>query len=424
MRGVEALALALRRSADCWYAVPGYPVSELAAATGALLTTNEKVALEYALGDSLAGRRAAVIVKHVGLNACADPLVHATAQGLRAGVVVVVGDDVRPVGSDVTGDSRYYGEVAQVPVLEPDGEVIAPAIEAAFEASETFSRVAIIRVTPDLLDADVPEIHAPRSDRRGSLMDPGLTMAGRAQVSDQGTRAMFAWSRSSPLNRISGGTVGAGPVKGVSSRAVTVYPPPASLDLLADTREIGRPFLAEHRHIAPPKIAGEPERFSSRGYSRTFCRDCPFHPTFAILLDGGMRAICDAGCAILAMNPPYSLGIASYGLGSSVAVAATGTGVALTGDYALIHSGLNALIDVYARRLPLLCIVLANNRMGMTGGHPVPDILRYITWADPVVCAADDETALRRALVTPTEPCTVVIEGTCPGGAYHETLEY
>ena len=87
---------------------------------------------------------------------------------------------------------------------------------------------------------------------------------------------MFAWSRSSPLNRISGGTVGAGPVKGVSSRAVTVYPPPASPDLLADTREIGRPFLAEHR--SPPEVAGEPERFSSRGYSRTFCRDCPFHP--------------------------------------------------------------------------------------------------------------------------------------------------
>ncbi|MCK9308460.1 MAG: thiamine pyrophosphate-dependent enzyme, partial [Methanoculleus sp.] len=68
------------------------------------------------------------------------------------------------------------------------------------------------------------------------------------------------------------------------------------------------------------------------------------------------------------MNPPYRIGIATYGLGSSVAVAATGPGVALTGDYALLHSGLNALIDVYERKLPLLCIVLANTRMGMTGG--------------------------------------------------------
>ena len=91
MKGVEALALALQRSADCCYTVPGYPISELAAAVGATITVNEKVALEYALGDSISGRRVALIVKHVGLNACADPLVHATAQGLRAGVVVVVG---------------------------------------------------------------------------------------------------------------------------------------------------------------------------------------------------------------------------------------------------------------------------------------------------------------------------------------------
>ena len=54
---------------------------------------NEKTALEYALGDSLSGRRAAVIIKNVGLNACADPLLQATAQGLICGVVIVAGDD-------------------------------------------------------------------------------------------------------------------------------------------------------------------------------------------------------------------------------------------------------------------------------------------------------------------------------------------
>ncbi|WP_292491165.1 hypothetical protein [Methanoculleus sp. 10] len=77
-----------------------------------------------------------------------------------------------------------------------------------------------------------------------------------------------------------------------------------------------------------------------------------------------MRAACDAGCAVLAMNPPYRVGVATYGLGSSVAVAATGTGVALTGDYALLHSGLNALIDVYERGLLLLCIVLRTTGWG------------------------------------------------------------
>lgn len=226
---------------------------------------------------------------------------------------------------------------------------------------------------------------------------------------------MFAWSRSSSLNRFSDGKF----------RPVTVYPPPADPELLARVVEVGRPFLREHRLLTPPETAGEPERFSSRGFSRTFCRDCPFHPALAILSGSGMRAICDAGCAILAMNPPYRVGIATYGLGSSVAVAATGPGVALTGDYALLHSGLNALIDVYERNFPLLCIVFANNQMGMTGGHPIPDVLRYIAWANPVVCNADDIAALRRALSPPREgPRTVVIEGACPEGARHETVAY
>lgn len=415
MKGAEALARALLRSADRCYTVPGYPVSDLAASAGAAIVVNEKTALEYALGDSLSGRRAAIFVKHVGLNACADPLVHATAQGLRAGVVIVAADDMGAVASDVVQDSRYYGEIARVPVLEPDVETLGPAVEAAFEASETFSRVAIIRVTPALLDADVPDVSVTRNDREGSLADPGLTMAGRALVADRRTAEMFSWSRASSLNRFSGGRF----------RAVTVYPPPAGPDVLASLHEIGRPFLREHRFLAPPEPAGEPERHSTRGFSRTFCRNCPFHPTLAILRERNLRAACDAGCTILAMNPPYRVGIATYGLGSSVAVAATGPGVALTGDYALLHSGLAALIDVYERSLPLLCIVFANNRMGMTGGHPVPDILRYIPWANPVVCAADDVSALRRALVLPDDgPRTVVIEGVCPEGETHETLEY
>ncbi len=93
MKGAEAVADALRRFTDRQYTVPGFPVTDLGALTGAELVINEKTALEYALGDSLMGRRAAVIVKNVGVNACADPLLQATAQGLVGGVVLVAGDD-------------------------------------------------------------------------------------------------------------------------------------------------------------------------------------------------------------------------------------------------------------------------------------------------------------------------------------------
>ena len=104
-----------------------------------------------------------------------------------------------------------------------------------------------------------------------------------------------------------------------------------------------------------------------------------------------MRLICDAGCSVLGMTPPYEMGVASYGMGASIAVAARSTQVALIGDYALLHSGLNALIDVYEKRLPLLCIVMKNNCTAMTGKQPAYDPVPYLPWANPVICRAEDE---------------------------------
>lgn len=55
--GCDILADALLKSADTIYTVPGYPVTELAEKVDAEYVINEKTALEYALGDSLSGRR-------------------------------------------------------------------------------------------------------------------------------------------------------------------------------------------------------------------------------------------------------------------------------------------------------------------------------------------------------------------------------
>ena len=422
MNGTDALAAALRTCADRFYGIPGYPVTEIARILGAGITVNEKVALEYALGDSLAGRRAAVVIKNVGLNACADPLVNATTQGLNAGVVIVAGDDCTAQGSQNTQDSRYYGELAQVPVLEPDRETCTDAVDAAFEASERFSRVAILRVTPALLEreaAGTTEILG-RVRGSGALASPDLTMQGRAQAAERVTTEMFAWSKNSPLNRLSGGTVAAGAATG-QSRVVTVYPPPAGADLLA-TSEFCRPFLRDHRCLVPPETVAAPETYHDRGFYRTFCRGCPFKPLMGMLAKRKIPVICDIGCALLAMNQPYRIGKAGYALGSSVAVAARSTKVALTGDYAFMHSGMNALTDVYEKQLPLLTIVLKNDRMGMTGGQKTGSLLKYIAWAEPVILCADDE-RLEHELVIPDAPRTLVVTGTCPEGCSHETME-
>jgi indolepyruvate ferredoxin oxidoreductase alpha subunit len=421
MKGEEVLARALRAVADTWYTVPGYPVTRLAALIGAELVINEKVAIEYALGDSLSGRRSAVILKNVGLNAGADPLVNATTQGLRSGVVIVTGDDLEVVGSQNAQDSRYYGEVAQVPVIEPDRDTCAPSVEAAFGASEKFSRIALLRVTPPLLEQEVTDQPVERTGGSGTLAEPSLTMRGRVIRADQILREMFTWSQLSTLNRLRGGSIGVGPAAG-TSKLVTIYPPPP-LPQGATVNEYGRPFVGEHRGLAPPGVRREPETFAMRGRYRTFCRSCPFRPLLALLQERGLQAACDMGCAILAMNPPYRVGVCAYGLGSSVAVAARSTGVALIGDYAMLHSGLNAMIDVQEKGLPLLCIVLKNLRLGMVGKEEIYDPIPYLAWADPVVLAARDVETRADLFVRPDRLRVIVVEGICPSGEEHEIVE-
>ncbi|MDD1669881.1 MAG: thiamine pyrophosphate-dependent enzyme, partial [Methanomicrobiales archaeon] len=154
---------------------------------------------------------------------------------------------------------------------------------------------------------------------------------------------------------------------------------------------------------------------------RTFCPTCPFKKVLAILRQRGLRAVCDMGCSVLAMNPPFQVGVAAYGLGSSLAVAARSPGIALCGDYALLHSGLNALVDVYEKNLPLLCSVLKNSRLGMTGGQAGYDPVRYLSWANPVVIPADHPD-LSRILEPQEGPKTVVVEVICPEEESYERV--
>jgi TPP-dependent indolepyruvate ferredoxin oxidoreductase alpha subunit len=422
MKGIDALAEALPLYTDRRYTIPGFPITELGKRTGAEMVVNEKTALEYALGDSLAGRRAAVIVKNAGMNALADPLLQATAQGLLAGVLLVAGDDPDALRSQTAQDSRYYGELAELPVIEPGRSTCYAGVEAALEASEEFSRVAMVRITPRILDAEVERSLVPRKDRKGRLSDRAWTMYGRVTAAEGLYREMFAWSENSPLNRWKGEPAGVGEAPG-ATRIVTVNPPPGQAAGILAVNEHGRPFVRDHRAIRPPVPRERPETMEDRGFYRTFCTACPFKTLMNVLKEQGQKPLCDAGCSVMAMNPPYAIGIASYGMGSSIAVAARSTGVALIGDYALLHSGLNALIDVHEKQLPLLCIVMKNNCTAMTGKQPVSNIIPYLAWAQPLVCRAEDEQRLRWVLRKQDRPVTVIVEGECPEGASHEAVE-
>ncbi len=422
MNAETALAAALRAAADHWYGVPGYPVTAIAAGLGARLPANEKVGLEHCLGHSLSGRRSGLVVKHVGLNACADPLVQATTRGISAGVVIVVGDDVTARWSENAQDSRYYGELAEVPVLEPDGAAVADAVEEAFQVSEATSRVALLRITPALLESDAAPPPRPPEPRSLPCPADDLTMRGRAARARRGTRDLFRWAADSRLNRPGRGAVGVGAADG-DARVVTAYPPPPGIGAGAEVHEHGRPFVREHRGLRPPADPGEPETHARRGRRSTLCADCPFAPVIALLKDRDLVPVCDTGCALLAAAPPFSHGIAGYGLGSSVGVAATSTGVALTGDYALLHSGINALIDAHAQGVPLLCVVLENRCLAMTGRQPHHGVEPYLAWAGPTVLDAADSAGLARAIASSDRTTTVIVRGDCPAGARYGTME-
>ncbi|KGK98609.1 indolepyruvate ferredoxin oxidoreductase [Methanococcoides methylutens] len=158
--GLEALYFALIDSkVELVTGVAGFPVTavmnyfekNLASDIPTLWMTNEKVALEAALGASVSGKRSLVLTKHVGMNVLSDPLVTAVTHTIGAGVVIVAGDDPGVRASQNEQDSRWYGEVAEVAVFDPSNpDATYSSLIRAFELSESTKTPVIVRITDRL----------------------------------------------------------------------------------------------------------------------------------------------------------------------------------------------------------------------------------------------------------------------------------
>ncbi len=109
---------------------------------------NEKVALEAAVGASIAGGRALCAMKHVGLNVAADPLFTFAYTGVTGGCVIVSADDPGMHSSQNEQDNRNYAKAARVLMLEPsDSQEAKDMTIKAFELSERFNTPVLLRVT-------------------------------------------------------------------------------------------------------------------------------------------------------------------------------------------------------------------------------------------------------------------------------------
>ena len=110
--------------------------------------TNEKVAVEVAIGASFAGYRSLALMKTVGLHVAADALGGAAGSQINGGLVLVVSDDVGRLAGDDNNDCRHYGNMFNIPVLEPgDSQEAKDLMVKAFEISETYSTPVILKTT-------------------------------------------------------------------------------------------------------------------------------------------------------------------------------------------------------------------------------------------------------------------------------------
>jgi indolepyruvate ferredoxin oxidoreductase alpha subunit len=103
--GDEAIAQgALDAGISGIYAYPGTPSTEITEFVQqsayarehhvhSQWSSNEKTAMEAALGMSYAGKRSMVCMKHVGLNVAADPFINSAITGANGGIIVVAADD-------------------------------------------------------------------------------------------------------------------------------------------------------------------------------------------------------------------------------------------------------------------------------------------------------------------------------------------
>ena len=399
--------------------------------------TNEKVALESALGASMSGRRALVLTKHVGMNVLSDPLVTSATHTIGAGLVIFAGDDPGVAASQNEQDSRWYGEIAEVAVYDPSTPQDAySAVVRAFELSEQVSAPVIIRITHRLKisEGTIERTKRLQHDTHKVVFDRSIwsiTMRGKHEkLHLESYPKLVEEAEHTPFNRL---TTQSGDVGIISSG----YPSALVANVL-DTRtnvshlELGmvnpipfntvREFVKAHKRVL---IVEETEAFieshlcvldnvlgkktghlpygqvdvehieyaldrinndtvvkytdiqtiAGRGV-RSICDDCPYMLLYHILHDLDVMVAGDLGCSVRSAPAPLEAVDTGFALGSSIAVACgfEKKGIAVIGDFGLAHSGIVGLINAVHCGFDVVVIVLANKVAAMTGGQDVPDL--------------------------------------------------
>ncbi|MDD6209472.1 MAG: thiamine pyrophosphate-dependent enzyme [Bacteroidales bacterium] len=147
--------------------------------------TNEKTALEAALGMSYAGKRSLSCMKHVGLNVAADAFMNAAMSGINGGMIIISADDPSMHSSQNEQDNRVYGNFAMIPMLEPSNQQEAyDMIYDGFDLSERLGYPILLRITTRLAHSrsgvvtrqgkDMKSLSYPEDGRQRFILLPAI----------------------------------------------------------------------------------------------------------------------------------------------------------------------------------------------------------------------------------------------------------
>ena len=215
--GDEAVALgAVHAGISGVYAYPGTPSTEIteyiqahAPEVRSRWCTNEKTAMEAALGMSYAGKRALVGMKLVGMNVTADAFVNSAITGVHGGLVVLAADDPSMHSSQNEQDSRFYGKFAMIPIVEPSSQQEAyDMMPYAFALSEELKLPVLMRVVTRLAHSRAEialreplaqNVLNPDSERTHWVLLPANARRQYASLVDKQSQ-LLASSEASPYN--------------------------------------------------------------------------------------------------------------------------------------------------------------------------------------------------------------------------------
>lgn len=337
---------------------------------------NEKVALEVAIGASLAGARALCCMKHVGLNVAADPLFTAAYTGVNGGLVIIVADDPGMHSSQNEQDSRFYARSAHVPMLEPaDSNEAREYVKLAFALSEKYDTPVLVRSSTrlshsqglvELGERTGEMLKAYQRDIAKYVMMPGMAKKRHIAV-EQRMNALRADADALCVNAVEyrdkkTGVVTSGVAYNYVREALPgastlklglVYPIPeqlirdfaAQVETLYVVEEL-EPFFENQIRAMGVKVIGK-EIFTVQGeYSvnlvaeriggrkkqvcnpgelpqrpPVMCPGCPHRAVFYMLKKLKLTATGDIGCYTLGALPPHQSIDACVCMGASIGMA-------------------------------------------------------------------------------------------------------